>query len=148
MWNLFEQPWTLVGISVLVLFGVLTFRSVWPEKRKFWQLLVPLAVAGSGFALDGLVVTDLESIQKTMKALLVAVTNEDCDAVAKWIAPDYSDIRHASKAALLKQCKEQLNGQTIAKIDTIGKEIDRTENQAKVTLVLSVKFDEQSAIAK
>ena len=50
MFNFFEQPWTLLGMSILVLFGVLTFRSVWAEKRKWWQWLLPVVLAGAAFA--------------------------------------------------------------------------------------------------
>ena len=60
MFDFFEQPYTLIGAAVLVLFGVLTFRSIWDRKRHWWQWLLPLVVAGAAFVLDFLGVTDLE----------------------------------------------------------------------------------------
>ena len=60
MWDFFEQPWTLLAAAVLVLFGVLTFRSVWSEKRKWWQWLLPLGVTALALGLDFGVATDLE----------------------------------------------------------------------------------------
>ena len=62
MWNIFEQPWTLLGAAVLVLFGVLTFRSVWSEKRKPWQWLLPAGVALLGVGLDLAVTTDFRDL--------------------------------------------------------------------------------------
>ncbi|UCE47264.1 MAG: hypothetical protein JSW47_16875, partial [Phycisphaerales bacterium] len=62
MFDFFEQPYTLIGGAVLVLFGVLTFRSVLPEKRRWWQWLLPMVLAGSAFGLDAMVQTDSEQI--------------------------------------------------------------------------------------
>jgi hypothetical protein len=47
MFNIFEQTWTLLGASVIILFVILTIRSVWPERRRWWQLLVPVAINGN-----------------------------------------------------------------------------------------------------
>ena len=148
MFNIFEQPWTLLGVSVLVLLGVFTFRSVWPERRKPWQLLLPLIVAGSAFGLDALVTTDLEKVHAVTRASIRAVENEDCRGIALWIASDYRDSRHASKADLIKHCQEQLTGPTIAKIKKLGDNVELSGGHAVVTLILSIKFDEQGRIAK
>jgi len=64
MFDIFEQPWTLMGAAVLVLFGMLTFRSFCPEKRRWWQLLVPVFLAVAAFGADMLVQTDLVSRHK------------------------------------------------------------------------------------
>ncbi len=66
MFDFFEQPYTLIGATVLFLFGVLTFRSVLPEKSRWWQLLLPVFVAVAAFGLDTLVQTDLEKINSVI----------------------------------------------------------------------------------
>jgi hypothetical protein len=148
MWNVFEQPWTLLGISVLVLLGVLTFRSVWPEKRKFWQLLLPLIVAGSAFGLDALVVTDHEKVVAVTTAAIRAVQEEDCLGVGSCIASNYHDSRHQDKAALMKACQEYLTGATVEKIRKITREIDMSKKPAVVTMLLSLRLEEQGRLAK
>ncbi|UCD53250.1 MAG: hypothetical protein JSW27_11510 [Phycisphaerales bacterium] len=147
MWNIFEQPWTLLGASVLVLFGVLTFRSVWVEKRRWWQWLLPLALAGAAFGLDFLVVTDLEKVHATAAALLEAVENEDCPGVAVLIDSDYSDIRHSSKAALMTRCRQELNGPTVERLKKLDDLVEMSSREAKVTLSLFVRFAKDSRIA-
>lgn len=68
MFDIFEQPWTLVGAAVLILFGMLTFRSFCPEKRRWWQLPVPVFLTVAAFGVDMLVQTDLEKINFVIRA--------------------------------------------------------------------------------
>jgi hypothetical protein len=148
MWNVLEQPWTLLGVSILTLFGVLTFRSVWAEKRRWWQLLIPLVLAGAAFGLDYLVATDLERIRSTAKALLAAAESEDCEALAALVAPDYRDSHHASKAALLRHCRQELNGPTLEVVKKKGDEVELSGSQATMTVSLFTRFEKDSRIAK
>ena len=148
MWNVFEQPWTLLGVSVLVLFGMLTFRSVWVEKRRWWQLLIPLALAGAAFGLDYLVATDLEKVHRTARSLLAAVQNEDCQALSALIASEYKDSRHATKAALLKHCRQELQGPTVVVLKNKGDEVELSGSEATMTLSLFIRFEKESRIAK
>jgi len=78
MLDIFEQPWTLVGTAVLVLFGMLTFRSFFPEKRRWWQLLVPVFLTVAAFGADMLVQTDTEKINAVINTTIKAVQQEDC----------------------------------------------------------------------
>ncbi|MHC4519684.1 MAG: hypothetical protein ACYTAS_13925 [Planctomycetota bacterium] len=148
MWNVFEQPWTLLGVSVLALFGMLTFRSVWVEKRRWWQLLIPLALAGAAFGLDYLVATDLEKVRMAARSLLVAVENEDCEALSVLIAPDYKDSRHASKAALLRHCRQELKGPTVVVLKKKGDEVELSGSEATMTLSFFIRFEKESRIAR
>lgn len=148
MFNVFEQPWTLLGVSVLVFFGVLTFRSVWDQKRRWWQWLLPLAVAGAAFGLDFLVATDLENVHTTIDTLLEAVEDEDCPGVALCIGPDYRDIRHSSKAALMTRCHQELNGPTVETLKKLDDFVELSPREAKVTVSLFARFEKDSRIAR
>ncbi len=148
MFDFFEQPWTLLGAAVLVLFGFLTYRSLCPEKRRWWHLLVPLAIAGIGFGLDFLVATDLEKVRGTVDALLKAVQAEDCAGVAETIAPDYRDSRHATREQLLAHCAQELDGPTVQVVKLRGDEVDLADSEAKVILNLFFRFEENSRVAK
>jgi hypothetical protein len=148
MFDFFEQPWTLLGAAVLVLFGFLTYRSLFPEKRRWWHWLVPLAVAGIGFGLDFLVATDLEKVHATVGAVLKAVEAEDCRAVAALIAPDYSDSRHATREQLLERCRQELNEPTVEVVKSRGPEVELSGSEATVMLHLFFRFDQASRVAK
>ena len=148
MCDFFEQPWTLLGAAVIVLFVVLTMRSVLPEKRRWWQWLVPLGLAGAALGLDFLVATDLERIHTTLASVLQAVENEDCRAVASCIANDYSDSRHRSKAQLLVHCREELDGPTVERLKNLDDIIEISSPQATVTVSLFMQFNKDSRIAQ
>lgn len=148
MFDFFEQPWTLLGAAVLVLFGFLTYRSIFPEKRRWWQLLVPLIVAGIGFGLDFLVATDLEKVHGTIDALLKAVQAEDSAAVAETIAPDYRDSRHETREQLLAHCRQELDEPTVQVVKSRGDEVELSGREATVTLNLFFRFEEASRLAR
>lgn len=148
MFDFFEQPWTLLGAAVLVLFGFLTYRSLFPEKRRWWHWLVPLAVAGIGVGLDFLVATDLEKVHATVGAVLKAVEAEDSRAVASLIAPDYSDSHHATREQLLERCRQELDGPTVQRVKSRGAEVALTDSEATVTLNLFFRFEQTSRVAK
>ncbi len=148
MFNVFEQPWTLLGASVLVLFGVLTYRSVWADKRRPWQWLLPIMLAGSALGLDFLVMTDQEQVRAVTSSLLKAVEEEDCPGVSRWISPNYSDIRHSSKDALMDRCYQELKGPTVEKLKQLDDLVELGARKAKVTVSLFVRFDKNSRIAQ
>lgn len=148
MFNVFEQPWTLLGASVLVLFGVLTYRSVWADKRRSWQWLLPVVLAGAAFGLDLLVTTDLEKVRALTASLLKAVEEEDCPGVARWIGSDYSDVRHSNKDALMDRCYQELKGPTVETLKQLDDLVELESRQAKVTVSLFVRFEKGSRIAQ
>ncbi len=148
MWNFFEQPWTLLAAAVLVLFGVLTFRSVWSEKRKPWQWLLPVGVALLGVGLDLAVTTDLEKINQVIKTGLKAVREENCAAIAPLIAADYQDSYHKSKESLLARCRAELVPPAVQKIRKVSSKIEITSPTAKAALSIWLTFNKDSRWAQ
>ncbi|MCX5645535.1 MAG: hypothetical protein NTZ17_12805 [Phycisphaerae bacterium] len=144
MWNIFEQPWTMLGAAVLVLFGVLTFRSIWSEKRRPWQWLLPAGVAVLGVGLDLGVTTDLEKINQVIKMGLKAVETENCAAIARLVADDYQDSYHKDKESLLGQCRTRLVPPAIQKVRKIGAKVEVSPPHAKATLTMWFTFDKDS----
>jgi len=148
MWNFFEQPWTLLGAAVLVLFGVLTFRSVWPEKRKLWQWFLPAGVALLGVGLDLGVATDLEKINQVIRTGLRAVQEENCAAIVPLIAADYQDSYHKSRESLLDRCRVRLVPPAVQRIRRVSTKVEITAPEAKVALSLWMTFDQNSIWAQ
>lgn len=148
MSNVLEQPWLLVGVAVLVLLGVMTFRSVWPEKQKVRQWLLPLAVAGLAFGLDALVTTDPEGIHDTVNAARRAIVAENAAGVAACIAPPYNDGYHKSRDELVQHLRRQLVGPTVARISKISEDLRISGTRADMMLFVSLRLEEQSQIAQ
>lgn len=148
MFDFFEQPYTLIGAAVLVLFGMLTFRSVFPEKRRGWQLLVPVFLAVFAFGLDGLVQTDLEKINVVINNGIRAVKEEDVRAVENILSDRYSDSYHRSKQHLLDHFKRVLSEPLIANHKQTGRLVEIKGSQAAVILFTTVTFEKNSHIAQ
>ncbi len=148
MFDFFEQPYTLIGAAVLVLFGMLTFRSVFPEKRRWWQLMVPAFIVVVAFGLDGIVKTDLEKINAVVNQGIKAVKEEDVRAVESILSERYSDSYHRSKQHLLDHFKRVLSEPLIANHKQINRLVDIKGSQATVILFTTVTFEKNSRIAQ
>ena len=144
MWNIFEQPWAMLGAAVLVLFGVLTFRSIWSERRRPGQWLLPVGVAVLGVGLDLGVTTDLEKIDHVIKTGLQAVETEDCAAIARLVADDYQDSYHKSKESLMSQCHTRLAPPAVQKVRKIAAQVEVSPPNAKAALTMWFTFDKDS----
>ena len=144
MWNLLEQPWTLLAGAVLVLLAVLTFRSVWDERRKWWQWLLPLGVAVLAFGLDFAVATDLEKIHAVIRTGIEAAESENCPGLARLIAQDYEDSYHKSRQALLSRCRDRLRPPAIESIRRVDSIVEIAAPEATATFTIWVRFEEGS----
>ena len=147
MLDFFEQPYTLIGAAILVLFGILTYRSVMPEKRRWWQLLLPVFVAVAAFGLDMLVQTDLEKINSVINTIIEAVEEEDCNAIEAIIAEDYRDSYHNTKRHLLTHCRRRLTPSLIEKNKKTASLVELSPPNAIATLFMLTTFDKNSSIS-
>ncbi|OHB54544.1 MAG: hypothetical protein A2173_01205 [Planctomycetes bacterium RBG_13_44_8b] len=148
MFNFFEQPWTLTFVAVLVLFGLFQFRSIFPEKRHWWQLLLPVFLAAFAFGLDFFVKTDLEKINAVVQTGIKAVEQENCDAIDRIIADNYSDSYHDTKADLMTHCRSELTRSPVEKNKKAGLFIEITPPQATADLTVWIRFSESGFIAQ
>lgn len=148
MFNFFEQPWTMLGIAVIVLFGILTYRSVVPEKRRFWQLLIPLLIAVAAFGTDALVKTDPEKIEHAVDTGIKAVEAEDFNTAESYISDDYRDSLHGSKEQLITHIQNELHTNVVEKAKRTNLKIDVSGNKAKVYLFMYIKLNQKSEISR
>jgi len=148
MFDIFEQPWTLLTTAVIVLLAVLTLRSIFPEKRRWWQLALPAFLAVAAFGLDFFVRTDLEKINATIKAGMKAVEEEDTDAIDSIIAANYSDSYHNTKQDLMRHCRLLLSEPLVEKNKKTALVIETSPPKATAALTVLTKFEEQSYVYK
>jgi low affinity Fe/Cu permease len=148
MLNIFEQPWTLLGVSIIALFVILTIRSVWSERRHWWQLLIPVAIAAAGFGLDFLVQTDLEKINALIDTGIKAVEEEDCNAIEAIIAGNYRDSFHNTKDDLMSHCRMQLTPGLVTKNKKRACLVELSPPTATATLFALITFEKDSYISR
>ncbi len=146
--DIFNQPWTLVGASVLILFGVLTFRSIFPDKRYWWQWLLPVIMTVAAFGTDYLVQTDLEKINAIINTGIKAVENEDYRTIEALIAENYGDSYHDSKASLMARCRQELSQNVVEKNKKTGQLITISGPNATATVFVMISFAKDSYISQ
>jgi hypothetical protein len=148
MFNFFEQPYTLIGLAVIVLFGLFTFRSVFPEKCTPRQWLIPLSVVALAFALDYSVKTDHEKVNALINAFMKAVQREDPAAIEPLIADDYRDSHHRTKADLIAHCRRTLANIHIRRNTITSRLLQISPPTAKATIFAITKFEKESWVAQ
>ncbi len=148
MFDFFEQPYTLIGAAVIVLFVVFTIRSVFPEKRKWWQFLLPVFVAGAGIGLDMLVQTDLEKINSAIRTIIKAVQEEDCDAIEAMVAEDYRDSFHDTKREFVAHCRRKLTPALVYKNKKTASLVELSPPKATATVFMTTTFDKNSYVSQ
>jgi len=149
MLNFFEQPYTLIGAAIIVLFGLFTYRSVFPEKCSRSQWLIPLSVVALAFALDYSVKTDHEKVNTLIDKLMKAVEREDPAAIAPMIADDYQDGYHRTKPDLITRCQRTLANIHIHRNTITSRLIPEISSPtAKATIFATTTFDQKSWVAQ
>ena len=148
MFDFFEQPYTLIGAAILVLFGILTFRSFCPEKCRWWQLFIPVFLTIIAIGTDMLVQTDLEKINSVINAAIKAVQQEDYRAIEETIADNYSDSYHMTKQDFMAHCKRELSKPLVEKIKKPSRQIKISDLNATVTLFTVIILDKNSDISQ
>ena len=146
MWNVFEQPWTLLAAAVFVLLVALMFRSIFPEKRHRWQLALPIFIALVAFGLDFFIQTDAEKIKTVIHKGVKAVEQENPDAIEPIISDNYHDSYHNTKGGLVTHFKAILVEPLVKK--NIARIVQMEISPPKATVVLTVRiiFDKQSFV--
>jgi hypothetical protein len=106
--QIFETPWPVFTVAIIVLAVVVLVRQTWPDKRRWWQLVIPLVLGIGAFGLDYFFDTDYEKIESVINSGIQAVIDQDLNQIDKIISADYSDSRHRSKVALMSYCRDLL----------------------------------------
>lgn len=146
MFNCFEHPWGLIIIAIITLLILLMFRSIFPEKRRWWQWLLPVFLVVAAFGLDFLVETDSEKIDTVINTCVKAFEDENPDLIEPLIADNYSDSYHSSKSVLMAHCREILSEPLIEK--NIKRTVSVEIQPPKATVIFTVRilFDKQSYV--
>ncbi len=146
MFNIFEHPWGLITAAILALLVLLMFRSIFPEKRRWWQWLLPALLAAAAFGFDFLVETDLEKINAVISAAVKAVEEENSDAIEPIISANYGDSYHDTKVSLMAYCRIRLSEPLIEKNIKRIVSIDISPPKATAIFTVRIVFDKRSSV--
>jgi len=147
MFNFFEQFWTLLIAAVVALYIVFRLRSIFPQKRRWWQWFVPPLLAIAAFGLDFLVQTDFEKISGLIDRGIKAVEEENPGAIEAIISANYRDSYHDSKEQLMSHCRNELSRDPVEENKKINVQIEISPPKADVILTVMMKFDKNSYVA-
>jgi hypothetical protein len=148
MWNIFEQPWTLLITAVVLALFVAVINPFIEAKSKRLLWLIPLLVAVAAPLLDFAVETDREKIQGVINAGVNALENENAAGIAAIVAEDYHDSMHRDKAALVRHCRAVLRPPLIDKVFSSVRQMEITGRTAAVTVLNRIFFDPKSEVAQ
>jgi len=148
MYDIFEQPWTLLIVAGAALLIVFIFRAVWPEKRRWLQFMIPLLIAALAFAVDFFFETDLEKINHVLKSCINASVNEQPEVIDAFIASDYSDSLRLSKKELMIYLEAILSELAIDRFVKVDQTVELGGSDATVILKGFLFFDENSPVSK
>jgi hypothetical protein len=146
MFDIFEQPWTLLIAAIIVLLVIWVLRCIFPEKRHWWQWLLPAFLTVAAFGFDLLIQTDLEKINVVINTGIQAVEEENPDAIEAIISDNYRDSYHNTKKDLMEHCRARLSEPLVAKNKKRPPIIEISPPKATVTLTVIIHFDKQSYV--
>lgn len=144
MFNIFEQPWTLSAVAVIVLCAVLLIWRKFPGKRHWWQLVLPVLIGVAAFGFERLVETDYEKISDLIHVGAKAIKQQDCDTIESIISADYRDSSHNSKARLMIYCRVLLSEPLVKKNIVTISSADTSGTTATVKMTMRSFFDPKS----
>ena len=142
MFDIFEQPWTMLGVAIISMIIIFVFRCVWPNKERWWQLVIPLLIALLGFGVEYFVKTDLEQITSLMKAGIAAVETKNPQGIGPILSDSYRDSSGRGKTELVAYCDAVLSQNIVKTCKKMSLKIDiASKTTATADLTMIVTFD-------
>ena len=103
--GIFQSPWVLIWVSVVVWLVAAIIRVTFPEKKRWWHMVVAVFIFAAAFGADHFVQTDREKIDSLIDRGIEATVAADVEAIGAIIADDYADRVHRSKADFIGTCR-------------------------------------------
>jgi urease gamma subunit len=143
---IFESPWPLLIFAGIILLMVVIIRSIFPQKRHWWQWFLPAVFVVATFGLYFLVETDCEKINAVIETGVKAVEEENSNAIEAIIADNYSDSYHRTKAELMRHCRTALAEPLVEKGIKRIQSIEISLPDATAVFTVRLVFDKRSYI--
>ena len=145
--NIFQSPWLLLTISVILL-GVTAFiRQARPQKCRWWQIPIFVVLAAGAFGIDYFVKTDYEKIENVIVSDIQAAMRQDFNRISSTISGEYSDTIHKSKEAFMVTCQNILSRTLMEKASKRRCVITVSGDEASAELMIRIHLKPESRYA-
>lgn len=144
MTNISESPWLLLIAAIVVAHIVFIYRKIFYEKRRFWQLLLPVVIALAALSIDYFVKTDREKISAVLQFASKAVQNNTPDQLSRVIASDYADSFHYNREKLLDHSASSQIPGNIKKCKSSIASLNLQSDQANILVASTVTLERDS----
>jgi len=145
--QIFETPWPVLTLAFIALGAVVIIRQRRPDKRQWWQLVLPVILGASAFGLDYCFATDYEKIESIINSGIEAVVEQDVCQIDGIVSPAYSDSRHRSKASLMAYCRDVLSQPLVERIKRQQEQVTISGSEAEAELSVRLHLHPQNTYA-
>lgn len=116
MYDIFQSPWVLIGVSAAVWLVAAIIRVMFPEKKHWWHMAAAVVIFAAAFGVDYFVQTDREKIDSLIDRGIEATVAADVEGVGAIIGDNYADRVHKSKADFVDTCRAYFRRPTVESI--------------------------------
>ncbi len=149
MWNVCEQPWTLLVLSVALYLSLQGLFTVWERPWRRWYTGICVFLALTAVSLDFFIATDREKIRSTIKTAIRAVQEEDIPSLQAVIDGQYQDSYHQTYEQVIRHVQKGLGHSPVERNKIVNLFIDNvTSDRAAALLILLMHFQENSLVTQ
>ncbi len=141
---MYESPILLIIVSVALFCVITLFRNFMPEKRRWWQFVIPAVVFVAAFAVDYFVETDREKVRARILEARAAVLSQQPQVIIGMLDTDYQGQHGYNREAVAKKCRQYFSRPFAKKIRINYNEITVDGNKAQSILNTTVHFEEST----
>jgi hypothetical protein len=145
--NIFQTPWLLLTVSVILLGVTAVIRQTWPQKRRWWQIPVFVVLAAAAFGIDYFVKTDYEKVEQVIVNDIKAAIRQDFNGISSTISGEYSDTIHKSKEDFMVACRSILSRVLMEKAVKRRCVITVSSEEASAELIIRIHLKPESQYA-
>jgi hypothetical protein len=137
---MYESPILLIIVSVALFCVITLFRNFMPEKRRWWQFVIPAFVFVAAFALDYFVETDREKVKARILEARAAVLSQQPQIIIGMLDADYHGQHGYNREAVAKRSRQYFTRPFAKKIRINYNEITVEGDKAQSILNTTVHF--------
>jgi hypothetical protein len=147
MFDILEQPWTLLGAAVISLIVIWIIKAV-TGKQRLGYYSIPILIAAIAMGLYLFVPTDTKKIKQVIKIGAKAVEDENAEAIIPIIAENYHDSIHPNKESMIEHCGMILSEPLVSEIVSRIVSLEINSPNANAVFTMRLVFDDRSFVAQ